>query len=230
MKMVKEYKKEIIIGVLLICLQPLFNYIGNLLVKLFIMTSKSYSENYYKSIAHNNENEFSEWNSFILNFLLTIFILLIVFSIDTFVKILSIRSSKRVRKIENIKTKLLTNDNLEKEVLTISSENESLSKVNKLQVAEENLKSKEGRLRKLIYVTYGLTFFLIIIIFTMHAKNISVSNQNLIFKNDLTIIAPYVEEHDILEFKSKWAQMENSEDFTSIKAKIKAIKNVNQLK
>ena len=60
----------------------------------------------------------------------------------------------------------------------------------------------------------------------MHAKNISVSNQNLIFKNDLTIIAPYVEEHDILEFKSKWAQMENSEDFTSIKA----IKNVNQLK
>ena len=30
MKMVKEYKKEIIIGVLLICLQPLFNNIGNL--------------------------------------------------------------------------------------------------------------------------------------------------------------------------------------------------------
>ena len=76
MKMISEYKKELIVGLIFICLQPIFNYIGNQLVKLFISINTLYSENYYKSIAINNENEFSQSNSFFLSYIL-IFILLI---------------------------------------------------------------------------------------------------------------------------------------------------------
>ena len=51
----------------------------------------------------------------------------------------------------------------------------------------------------------------------------TVNDENVKFRNELTIVAPYVEDAKLLELKSRWARMTNEFEYETIKAEVQGI-------
>lgn len=228
-----KHKREIIIslitGIFIFYIQPFLEYLGNQFVKTFLLISDKFSNNYYQSISKNNATLFSEWNSFLLNYFFSIIcIVFIVYMLDKRKKnqsnvdetIISIRETKG--KIEEI--------NSEKKDIAVKTKEELLSAIIELEKKANSLRDKVNkRDNKIIFISI-ITGFLIVLLFSNHAINTSISKQNLIFRNDLIKIAPYTNDSVIIKLKSDWARIENFKNFNAVKMNVETLKKNYKIK
>jgi hypothetical protein len=234
MKKILEHKKEIIISLgtsaVFFYIQPILEYLGNLFLKTCILASDKFSKSYYSSIAQNDTTAFSELNNLIL-----LYILLIIFS--SFIFYLTIAKKKLRRNagnllqsiidkketIQGIGEKVNTEKNFTTEEL-ISEKIRLLKDLAKLEVNASQLKdSSFKRDNNIIFFTITAITFAILL-FTNFFKTVAVTQQNLIFKNDIIKISPFVQDSTLKILKSEWVRSENVNDFNKIKGKVRTIK------
>ncbi len=230
---ISKHKREIVIslitGIFIFYIQPLLEYLGNRFVKTFLLLSDKFSNNYYQSISKNDSTLFSEWNSFLLNYFFSI--LCLVFIVYMFDKRKKLQSSVNETLISITETKeKIENINVEEKDITVRTKEELLSGIIDLEERAKSLLDRSNkRDNKIIFITIT-TAFLIVLLFSNHAINTSISKQNLIFRNDLIKITPYTNDSVISKLKSDWARIENSNDFGVLKASVESLKKNYKIK
>lgn len=228
-----NHKTEIVIslitGMLIFYLQPLLGYLGNYFVKTILFISDKFSNYYYQSISKNDTNIFSEMNSIILNYFISIFFIGFIIYFREKRKKLQSDIDDSLSSISKTKEKLeeLNSDENKK---SIKSKEELLEEIT---VFVESTKSMRDSIYKKDNYTIFLSItsaFLILLLFSTNAINSSISKENLIFKNDLIKIAPYTSDSVVIKIRSDWARIENSKDFDHIKKNIENLKKNNKIK
>lgn len=233
MKKILQHKKEIIIslitGIFIFYIQPLLEYLGTRFVWSFLFISEKFSNSYYQAISNNDLNAFSEWNSFLLNYLFSILSVIFVLYIINNRKKLQADINKTISSIIETKQQIEKIDSDETDNKTQTIE-EILLSVTNLEAKAIFLKEKITKKDNNVIIISITTVFFIILLFSNYAINTSISKQNLIFRNDLIKIEPYIDNSIITKFKSDWARIENSKDFDIVKAKIDFLKKTYKIK
>ncbi len=120
--------------------------------------------------------------------------------------------------------------NSEKKDIAVKTKEELLSAIIELEKKANSLRDKVNkRDNKIIFISI-ITGFLIVLLFSNHAINTSISKQNLIFRNDLIKIAPYTNDSVIIKLKSDWARIENFKNFNAVKMNVETLKKNYKIK
>jgi hypothetical protein len=230
-----KHKREILIslvtGLAVVYIIPLINAVGEFLVQLFLSISDKFSDYYYTKVSLNYENEFSEANNMFLIFLFV----LAIFSINMKTRNIMLKSRRSINKLAG-KVKQAREEREEKNNLTLSKEELERKKEDLLNKMVENEDRILALQNETLKKDYFFSFVLIVnaLIFIFFFSNFivkkSVSNENLIFKNDIIKIKPYIIDTITLHLESDWASIQNKEDFDVVKAKVDSIKNTIPIK
>jgi len=94
------------------------------------------------------------------------------------------------------------------------------------ELAARNLISAGKRLG---YKAIGLTILAIIVHLFLQIAIVRPAQLWSDFQNDITMIAPYIESHELLQLRSEWVCMRSKEDYMTLYQHIDGIKQTNNL-
>ena len=229
MEILKNSKKEIIVsllvGIFLICIQPLLNWLGDSFVWLYLLISDKFSIEYYTSIARNDPYIDSNINQYLLILIIATILLAYIIYYNNKGKAMKKRIGYELKEIKN----------------TADSFNQSKSKQEKnkeeilieLMDKEETLKFQKERFSKrwknyiLFLIIYSI-FFVSVLLANLAIRR-SVASENIEFRNNLIKVAPYTSEFELKLIQSKWASMKNKSDYDIIKKNVQDLKNKNKI-
>ncbi|MFV8441298.1 hypothetical protein [Flavobacterium sp. LB2P44] len=240
MEKILEHKKEIMISlgtsVFIFYIQPILEYLGVFFIKVCVQASDKYSKSYYSAIAQNDTATFSEFNGLILIYIFTIICITFIYYFIITKDDLRSKADEILRTIIVQKEELEAIENKDTDRKEYSIEELFAKKESQLidltKIEQRALKLKERLYKGDNYIIFTtiLTITLALIIYTSYAKTVSVSKQNLVFKNDLIKISPFVQDSTIKILQSDWARIKNVNDLERIKVKVDSIKQKNNIK
>lgn len=209
-----------VIGIVIFYMQPILLWFGEAVVDFCIMTSDTFSEMYYESIAINDTNAFSALNNYILSLAMGIALLVSV-------KYIKQRKRDLIRKVKNQLTEI---DKLNSKIDGDDTNNQLTEKDIQAELAflEESVNETQDRLEKRDFRFIILTIITPIFILAMMGNYVmmrSVSIENTSFRNKMDILLPYVGQEKINKLKSQWCLMNNSKDYNAINKEIKSALN-----
>ena len=197
----KENKKTIIVsllvGIILICLQPLFTFVGTQLVNFFVSISNKFSNHFYQLIARNDPNLISDYVAFVIT---------ILFYYAVWYSINSIWDS-----VKNVETKLIR---LER----VTKDSEDDSKKEEIDIESEipKLRKRTNQLKVVAKVTIIISVLFYFYLAFQQGIYSQVNLKNVSFQNRLTILSVHLSDNEIKQLKAKWVQMKSADDYKQI--------------
>ena len=95
--------------------------------------------------------------------------------------------------------------------------------------SESAVKNLIAEAKRLGYKAIGLTALLVVIYLFSQITIVKPAQLWSIFQNDMTMIAPYVDSHELLHLKSEWVCMQSKEDYVTLYQYIDGVKQTNNL-
>ncbi|MBN7816797.1 hypothetical protein [Algoriphagus pacificus] len=203
----KSIAISFVVGVVIFYLQPFLDILGKAFVNFIIYVNENISNVYYKSIAVDDPNLFSQNNSLVL-VLLFEFVLFIIF---VNIKNFNYEVSKLKMSFRDSLNTTLSPAQIEKRN-NIELENNLIELEKSISIKSNALDRRVKLLDRLFLFTSVILFLLI---FFNHSFKKSISEKNLEFRNRLIVIKPYVDIQEIDMLKSKWARIENLNDYNN---------------
>lgn len=95
--------------------------------------------------------------------------------------------------------------------------------------SESAVKNLIAEAKHLGYKAMGVAALLIVVYLFSQIAIVKPAQLWSDFQNDITMIAPYIESHELLQLRSEWVRMRNKEDYVTLYQYIDGVKQTNNL-
>jgi len=213
---IKKHKKEILIslvtGIIIFYFQPLLTYLGDTIIGWVLTISKTFSNGYYKSVAENDPNLFSDDVNLLQIYCMIYLGLYWIGSLQT-------KRERFKRKIENMLSSI---NNLKERLNNIDSKESFKSKddlskgLNASEARVLGLRESFEKGKRAVTIAYVGVIVIFLLLAAKYTMAVSVSGLNLKFRNETMKVAPFVDDIEIKKLQSRWVQMESKDDYEGI--------------
>jgi predicted PurR-regulated permease PerM len=205
-------------------IQPLLAYLGSKFIDKCILVSDTFSNYYYKSVALNAPNAFSALSYLLLVLFYSICISVTIIYLREERNDLKKKIKRNLKDIASLKAQIKPTETVEE-----ISEEARLIELDKIEAEENEILESVSKKGISLVTMYILSGFVVLFLFYTFAIKLVVSSENVVFRNDLVKIAPYITDNEIKTIQAKWTMMKNKADYEDVTFIVSEIKKNNKI-